>query len=52
MKKKLNLIWSLFMNELQELDRDALIHRLVSIEFNRFLEYYKNAPDLNADVWC
>jgi len=27
-----------------------LIHRFVSIEFNRFLEYYKNAPDLNADV--
>lgn len=37
-------------NELQGLDRDALIHRFVSIEFNRFLEYYKNAPDLNADV--
>lgn len=36
--------------EFKELDRDALIHRLVSIEFNRFLEYYKNAPDLNADV--
>ena len=36
--------------EFKDLDRDALIHRLVSIEFNRFLEYYKNAPDLNADV--
>jgi len=36
--------------ELKDLDRDALIHRFVSIEFNRFLEYYKNAPDLNADV--
>jgi ATP-dependent RNA helicase DeaD len=37
-------------DEFKDLDRDALIHRLVSIEFNRFLEYYKNAPDLNADV--
>ncbi|MBK9401033.1 MAG: DEAD/DEAH box helicase [Bacteroidetes bacterium] len=37
-------------NELRDLDRDALIHRFVSIEFNRFLDYYKNAPDLNADV--
>ena len=36
--------------ELKDLDRDALIHRFVSIEFNRFLDYYKNAPDLNADV--
>lgn len=35
--------------ELQELDRDQLIHRFVSIEFNRFLEYYKGAPDLNVD---
>ncbi len=37
-------------HELRGLDRDELIHRFVSIEFNRFLEYYKNAPDLNADV--
>ena len=36
--------------EFQDLDRDALIHRLIAIEFNRFLEYYRNAPDLNADV--
>jgi ATP-dependent RNA helicase DeaD len=36
--------------EFKDLDRDALIHRLVSIEFNRFLDYYKNAPDLNVDA--
>lgn len=36
--------------ELQDLDRDQLIHRFVSIEFNRFLEYYKGAPDLNVDA--
>ena len=36
--------------ELQDIDRDQLIHRFVSIEFNRFLEYYKGAPDLNVDA--
>jgi ATP-dependent RNA helicase DeaD len=34
--------------KLEWLDRESLIKRLVSLEFNRFLEYYKNAPDLNV----
>lgn len=34
-------------NELQELTREEIIKRFVSTEFNRFLDYYKNAPDLN-----
>jgi ATP-dependent RNA helicase DeaD len=35
--------------ELKDLTRDELIKRFASLEFNRFLEYYRNAPDLNAD---
>jgi ATP-dependent RNA helicase DeaD len=34
--------------KLAHLDREALIKQFVSLEFNRFLEYYKNAPDLNV----
>jgi ATP-dependent RNA helicase DeaD len=34
--------------KLNAMDRDELIKRFVSMEFNRFLEYYKNAPDLNV----
>lgn len=34
--------------KLAHLDRENLIKHFVSIEFNRFLEYYKNAPDLNV----
>ena len=30
------------------LDREELIKHFISVEFNRFLEYYKNAPDLNT----
>lgn len=32
-----------------DLDKDEIIKRFVSVEFNIFLDYYKNAPDLNAN---
>jgi len=35
--------------ELKDLSKDELIKRFASIEFNRFLEYYRNAPDLNGE---
>ena len=31
------------------LDREELIKHFVSVEFNRFLTYYENAPDINVD---
>ncbi|HUV49526.1 MAG TPA: DEAD/DEAH box helicase [Anaerolineae bacterium] len=34
--------------KLGSMDREELIKRFVSLEFNQFLEYYKNAPDLNV----
>ncbi len=34
--------------ELKDLTKEDIIKRFVSTEFNRFLDYYKNAPDLNA----
>jgi ATP-dependent RNA helicase DeaD len=35
--------------ELKDLTKNELIKRFASIEFNRFLDYYRNAPDLNAE---
>ncbi len=35
--------------ELKDIDKPELIQRMVSLEFNRFLEYYRNAEDLNID---
>jgi ATP-dependent RNA helicase DeaD len=35
-------------DELKDLTKNELIKRFASLEFNRFLEYYRNAPDLNA----
>ncbi len=31
-----------------DMDREEIIKKFVSMEFNRFLTYYKNAPDLNV----
>ena len=33
---------------LEGLDREELIQKMVSVEFGRFFNYYKNAKDLNA----
>ncbi len=35
--------------EFKDLDKNELIIRVVSIEFNRFLDYYRNSGDLNID---
>ncbi len=34
-------------DELKDLSKEELIKRFASVEFNRFLSYYKDAPDLN-----
>lgn len=33
--------------ELADLSKEELIKRFASVEFNRFLSYYRNAPDIN-----
>ena len=35
-------------SKLEWLSREELIKRFVSVEFNRFLEYYKNSEDINV----
>lgn len=37
------------MNQLEYLSKEELLKRFVSLEFNRFLDYYRNAPDLNVN---
>lgn len=36
------------MDEFKDMSKEEIIKRFASLEFNRFLDYYKNAPDLNA----
>lgn len=33
--------------EFSDLSKEELIKKVISLEFNRFLSYYKNSPDLN-----
>jgi ATP-dependent RNA helicase DeaD len=34
--------------ELADLSKEEVIKRFTSLEFNRFLDYYRNAPDINT----
>ena len=36
--------------KLEGLGKEEIIQRFVSAEFNRFLSYYRNAPDINVDL--
>ena len=38
----------LIMSEFESLSKDEIVKRFVSAEFNRFIEYYERAGDLNA----
>ena len=38
------------MGVLEELDKEELIKKMVSVEFNRFLNYYKKTKDLSAQA--
>jgi ATP-dependent RNA helicase DeaD len=38
------------LETLSALSREELIRRFVSVEFNRFLDYYRGAEDINAKV--
>ncbi len=40
--------FSAIVEELAPYDREELIKRFLSLEFNRFLQYYRDAPDLNV----
>lgn len=36
------------LEKLEDLSREEIIKQFVSLEFNRFLDYYRDAPDLNV----
>lgn len=37
------------LKKFEDLSKEDLIQRFLSVEFNRFLDYYKNAAELNID---
>lgn len=50
--EEFNSYLPLILKRLEGLSTEELISRFLSMEFNRFLEYYKNAPDLNIDEYA
>jgi ATP-dependent RNA helicase DeaD len=46
--EKIEAFLPVIMHKLEWLDREELIKKFVSVEFNRFLDYYKNTADLNV----
>ncbi|MBU0558492.1 MAG: DEAD/DEAH box helicase [Bacteroidetes bacterium] len=46
--EKIDSFLPAIMQKLEWMEREELIKKFVSIEFNRFLEYYKKTPDLNV----
>ncbi|MFN3840227.1 MAG: DEAD/DEAH box helicase [Cyclobacteriaceae bacterium] len=47
-EEELESFLPIIYDELKDLSKNELIKRFASIEFNRFLDYYRNAPDLNV----
>ena len=46
-ESEINPFLDIIFKKFEWFEREELIKKFVSVEFNRFLEYYKNAPDLN-----
>ncbi len=46
--KQIDPLYAAIEEKLQHLDREQVIKHFVSLQFNKFLDYYKNAPDLNV----
>ena len=45
---QINTYLPVIFRKLEWIDKEDIITRFVSLEFNRFLEYYKNAKDINV----
>ncbi|MBR4265336.1 MAG: DEAD/DEAH box helicase [Bacteroidales bacterium] len=46
---QIGVFQSQIAEKLADMSRDELIKKFVSMEFNRFLDYYRNAADINVD---
>ncbi|ERJ60492.1 DEAD/DEAH box helicase [Sphingobacterium paucimobilis] len=46
---QINQFLPAIMEGFESLSKEDIVKRFASLEFNRFLEYYNNAPDLNID---
>lgn len=48
-EKGIGKYFATIMEQLEEFDKEELVARFISVEFNRFLKTYKRAGDINID---
>ena len=48
-KEKISPFYKNLVDSFEDLSKEELIQRFISFEFNRLLEYYENAPDINVE---
>jgi len=48
-RKEISKYLPAIYDEVKNIDKNELIKRIVSLEFNRFIEYYREEEDLNID---
>jgi len=46
-EEQIGPLYAAVAGQLEHLSREELVKKIISLEFGRFMEYYKNAPDLN-----
>ncbi|MVZ67256.1 DEAD/DEAH box helicase [Sphingobacterium sp. DK4209] len=49
-EEQINTFLPQILESLQDLTKEEVVKRFASLEFNRFLNYYKEAPDLNIEA--
>ncbi|MEI6348450.1 MAG: DEAD/DEAH box helicase [Bacteroidota bacterium] len=48
--KQISTYISAFEDKLENIEKDEIIKRFLSVQFNHFYDQYKNAPDLNVSM--
>jgi ATP-dependent RNA helicase DeaD len=48
--KQISTYISAFEDKLENIEKDEIIKRFLSVQFNHFYDQYKNAPDLNGSM--
>lgn len=48
-EKRIESFMDAINEKIGEMTREEIIKKFLSMEFNRFLDYYKNAPDINVE---
>jgi ATP-dependent RNA helicase DeaD len=46
-QERIEPLYAEIAGQLEHLDKEQLVKKIIALEFGRFMEYYRNAPDIN-----